>query len=310
MTTPCSGAGGILINDQQFLVIGGFDENRKMLSSCEYYDRKTEAWNSLPIIMPTGRFYCGVARVGNRVYVMGGWVGSDMFSSSVGSDLISIDVLGNDLPTLLAANKWKTLTSMNHTRGAFACVLHSNSIYVFGGYIEGSDMTNTAERYNIEANQWENLPNMPGTRSGSSAGVIGNKIYVVGGEDDYDNVLATTIVFDTSTQQWEPSTAVPYMKTKRCRLSVVIVDHFVIAIGGMNQSGGRLSTIEVLDTQRNSWNDAPTPMKQGRDGLVATFLKETNEIIIAGGRDNDYNQLNTADSISFKKGLLPSVSLE
>jgi len=292
--------------------MGGVDENQKLLSSCEYYDANTEAWNSLPINMPTGRFSFGVARVGYKVYVMGGRVGSEYRSCSVGSNLISFDVSGSDLSTLSAATKWdNTLAPMNHTRFYFACVSHLNFIYVFGGYIDDeNNTTNTAERYNINTNQWENLPNMLGKRSVSSAGVIGNKIYVVGGEDEHRNALATTIVFDTAKQQWEPSTTVPDMKTKRLGLSVVIVDHFVLAIGGKNQSDSRLSTIEVLDTERNSWNDAPTPMNHGRYGLVTGFLKETNEIIVAGGFDTNVNALNTADSISFEKGLLPSVSLE
>ena len=308
MTTPRFGAGGILIHDQQFLVIGGSESYRKgkPLLSCEYYNTKANTWNSFPINMPIGRFSFGVAEVGNRVYVMGGTVGSDFSSGSVGSDLISIDVSGNDLSALSAANKWdETLAPMNLKRSGFACVSHLNFIYVFGGYIddEGEDITDTAERYNIDTNQWENLPAMPYERSYCSAGVVGNKIYVVGGQDYDDNVLAATIVFDTTKQQWEPSTTVPDMKTKRSFLSVVIVNHFVLAIGGRNEFDDALFTIEVLDTKLNSWNDAPTPMKHGRDGLVAGFSKDTNELIIAGGKDDAQNELKTADSISFEKGL-------
>ena len=97
------------------------------------------------------------------------------------------------------------------------------------------------------------------------------------------------------------------MKTTRCDFLVVLVNHFVIAIAGYIQSDGSLSTlstIEVLDTQHNSQDDASTLMKHGRGGIVARFLKETNKIIIDGGiniKDFQATELNTVDSIHFGK---------
>ena len=99
---------------------------------------------------------------------------------------------------------------------------------------------------------------MPGgARKGCGAGVVSNKIYVIGGQNSDFHELGHTLVFDITKQQWESSprpndmTIVPPMNTKRFGFSVVVVDHFVVAVGGGNDDDTELLTIEVLDTQRN-----------------------------------------------------------
>lgn len=292
-------AGGVCINDNQFLVIGGsedFDDDSSQLSSCEYYDANRKTWNRLPINIPTACSGFGVVSFDNEVFVMGGMNDPESFRSNV----ISIEFSG-----ALTPRTWKILPPMKQARSLFACVLHSKYIYVIGGLDASKGALDTAERYNIETKTWTILPNMPGARLGCAAGIVGNNIYVVGGEDSNDEELASTVVFNTFKQKWE-STPVPDMKKKRGMLSVVAVDQYVIAIGGGDEDGNLLSTIEVLDTQRNTWDYAPMPMQYGNCYQVAGVFKETNEIIVAGGANEEAaNVTNLADCIRFEDGLLP-----
>ncbi len=311
-------AGGICINDHQFLVIGGsedFDDDDSHLSSCEYYDTNTGKWTRLKIDVPAARSGFGVASYGGHLFVMGGMTDPETFRS----DLITID-FGGDLANLaqksmLAPRKWERLSPMKSPRGLFACIMHSKYIYCIGGIDEDRKALDVVERYNLETKTWSKLPKMPTKRFGCAAGVVGNKIYVVGGEDYDDEELSTVDVFNLSELQWEsqderdaPASLPPVAKMKENRgmLSVIAVDRFIIAIGGGDENGNLLSTIEVLDTTRNIWVYAPTRMNQGNCYTAAGLLKGTNEIIVAGGaNEEEVNVTSNVDSIHWE-GILPA----
>jgi len=243
---------------------------------------------------------------------MGGMNDSEKYSA----ELVSID-FGDDLATLSPQSSsekdWEKLPSMNQARSDFACVSDSNYIYVIGGVDAKKKALSTAERYHVKTKKWTILPNMPGKRSGCGAAIVDDKIFVVGGDDMDDNELASTFVFNISEQKWGSPDSyafdtppVPDMKHKRGMLSVVAVDHYIVAVGGGDENGNLLSTIEVLDTQRNVWNYARTPMDQGYCYRVAGCFKGTKEFILAGGaNESAANVTNLVDSINFESGLLP-----
>lgn len=312
-------AGGVVVNDHQFLVVGGsgdFDDDDSHLSSCEYYDIKTGKWNKLRLEIPAARSGCGVAKHGNSLYAMGGMTDPETFRS----DLLTIDY-GGDLSNLAGASilspkkKWERLPAMTNPKGLFSCVVHSKYIYVIGGIDEDRKALDTVERFNVETKTWQELPPMPSARFGCGAGIVGNKIYVVGGEDVDDTELATSDVFNLATLEWEPQTEsddpldpapVAKMKEQRGMLSVLAINRFIIAIGGGDEDGNLLSTIEVLDTSRNIWMNAPKNMPQGNCYTAAGFFKGTHTIIIAGGaNEEEVNVTNLADVIQFES-ILPS----
>lgn len=288
--------GGIWVNDHQFLVLGGHfpNRNKQILASCIYYDTTTGSWMKFPVDMPVPRRCFGLVLVGNRLFVMGG----DISLRGISSDLISIDVSGDDLANV--SGDWETLESMERPRHQFACTADSRYIYIFGGQFRKGGYLRSAERYDIETNEWTRLPDMSDRCCGCGAGMVGTKIYVVGGTMDARYSMATTNVFDTSKQSWEPASTIPDMKIGRRYLKVLVVDRFVVAIGGINNR--RVYSIEVLDTQRNVWMESPRPMKINRSGFMAAVSMERKEIIVAGGWTNKNHVLNAAEIISFEDG--------
>ena len=273
----------------------------------------------------------GVASVDDTIYVMGGW--DFTFSGRSQSDLIAIEVSNGDLSTLASSRtNWKRLAPMNYPRAFFACVSHSKFIYVFGGSAFASleRIPEIPEVYDTETNEWTTLPNMPGgARHSCAAGVVGDKIYIVGGRDENDTAMASTLVFDTCTHQWERTCSnednytdddasetssilsagvivppVPDMNTKRSRLSVVVVDEFVFAIGGRDENNDVLSSIEVLDTHSNSWTYAQASMKNGRaDPVVGFCFEGYHQQVYCGGRDLQW-RCNAANQCRLDKGAL------
>lgn len=60
------------------------------------------------------------------------------------------------------------------------------------------------------------------------------------------------------------------MPTRRCRAGLALVDNKVYAVGGFNGSL-RVKTVEVYDTQSDSWSTGP-PMSARRSTLGVAVL--------------------------------------
>ena len=303
MKTERSHAASVSVNDHQFLMIGGYDKDES-LSTCEYYDANTAVWKDFPAI-PNGRHASGAAMVGNKVYIVGG------FKPSYGSfkathELFSIDVSGNEHD--LSSEKWVPLAPMSQARRSFACVSHSKHIYVFGGCDAKGNAIDTAKRYNTETDEWTDLPAMPEKRCWCAAGCVGDKIYIFGGDDNKKKIYGKTLVYNTTgeNEPWESSTDLDMM-TPRSKLTVVVKDHFILAIGGESSNPNKDLSIEVLDTRLNAWYRTRTPKTSCRTVLAAGFLSINEEIkiILAGGIDGDNNATDTAVAIPLEKGILP-----
>jgi len=295
---------GVCLNSHQFLVVDS-------LSSYEIYDTTSKLWQTVAIDMPQQQSWCpyGVVSAGNRVFAIGGEAPWSHTSIEVYyHERITLPGTFRTMPPL-----WKRLASMNRPRVAFACVSYLNYIYVFGGYNDGSAL-NSAVRYNINTNQWQDLPDMPDSRFDCAAGVVGLKIYVVGGRrykyiKSASKAIGSVLVFDIASYQWESwsadaDPAFHHMATKRYDFPLVVKEHFLIAIGGVDDEGKELSTIEIFDTRRNTWKYAQSQLKFGRKNAMAGYLEATNEIIVAGGSTGG-EWKDSVDSIDFDEGLLP-----
>eukprot|EP00531_Pseudo-nitzschia_arenysensis_P018824 CAMPEP_0116134796 /NCGR_PEP_ID=MMETSP0329-20121206/10843_1 /TAXON_ID=697910 /ORGANISM="Pseudo-nitzschia arenysensis, Strain B593" /LENGTH=337 /DNA_ID=CAMNT_0003629543 /DNA_START=217 /DNA_END=1231 /DNA_ORIENTATION=+ len=265
-------------------------------------------WTHLDVHLPTNRAWCGTARINNKVFCVGGKQASA--NNTTLSDLVMLDLSEcNDLSTLDTTTtdeviEWKSMTPMQEGRHRFACVAHKESIYVFGGKNDKGAKVATCERYDAADNAWKRLPNLPcGPNNGCAAGVVGDKIYVVGGMGNDGTILASTMIFDTTTQTWNDNNSqkVPDMKLTRWGLSVVVVDQYLVAMGGDFEK-----TIEVLDTKSNSWNFAPLPMNHNDKSLPMADVvgEDEGEILVAGGLVG-IRATSMAERISFRKGLFP-----
>ena len=83
-------------------------------------------------------------------------------------------------------------SNLPHTRDEHSCVIHKDTMLVFGGFAFG-ERTNTIYRYHFKMNQWEqihfNSQAVPCARAGHSSIIRYNKeagdhMYIFGGKDD------------------------------------------------------------------------------------------------------------------------------
>jgi len=90
------------------------------------------------------------------------------------------------------------VSPMISSRSSFGCTVnvHSNEIYVAGGYIFGIT-TGKCEAYNISSNCWKELPELNEEKCASSLSVMGGRyLYCFGGFSKADSsgaLLLSTI---------------------------------------------------------------------------------------------------------------------
>ena len=112
------------------------------------------------------------------MYVMGGLIAGDMYSTSV----LKYDT---------REDTWSDVAPMPGGRWWPAACAVGSSIYVFGGF--NSSVKDTVYRYDTEADEWSTLAPMPEARDGHSVSVLDGMVYVLGGEDDNEDALRSVL---------------------------------------------------------------------------------------------------------------------
>ncbi|CAL1391440.1 unnamed protein product [Linum trigynum] len=106
----------------------------------------------------------------------------------------------------LETNTWNKGPNMIQPRCLFASSScgATSSAYVAGGVTEtGSEVLNTAERYESRTNTWHRLPRMHKRRRLCSGCYMDAKFYVLGGRNESNQLLTCGEAYDHVTATWE-----------------------------------------------------------------------------------------------------------
>ncbi|KAM7029986.1 kelch-like protein 10 [Acridotheres tristis] len=152
-------------------------------------------------------------------------------------------------------------------------------LFAIGGW-SGGGATSAIETYDGRTDKWLNIPweqESPVAYHGSA--YLKGHVYVIGGFDgtDYFNIVKR---FDPLQKTWQQ---VAPMHSRRCYVSVTVVDNFIYAMGGFD-GYMRLNTAERYDPDTNQWT-LITPMHEQRSDASATTLN--GKVYICGGFDGD-----------------------
>lgn len=106
--------------------------------------------------MNTVRSGAGVCALGNYIYVMGGYDGTNQLNT----------VERYDVET----DSWSYTASMRHRRSALGVTAHHQRIYVLGGY-DGNTFLDSVECFDPETETWTEVTKMTSGRSGVGVAV-------------------------------------------------------------------------------------------------------------------------------------------
>lgn len=253
------------------------------------YSYVSNTWNTVGQ-MPSKRGHCSAVKVGQDVFVVGGFYQSHEHGSFLPCK--RIDVYN------LTAESWVQLADFDGIAPfCGVAVIHGSSIYALGGLLPGSEGTVTGKvlRYDISTQQVApsgTCTQMPTPRF-SFATAVGKDevIYTIGGLGDYvasDGTvirgrLDTVEAYDHKTNIWK--TCAP-MSVPRAELAAVTgPDGSIYALGGLGRQGASGSWVERYNPVTDSWTEEPG-FTQSRL-YHAAALAGGNRIFVIGGQTQD-----------------------
>ncbi|XP_060872931.1 kelch-like protein 3 [Metopolophium dirhodum] len=127
-------------------------------------------------------------------------------------------------------------------------------LYVVGGFSLSIGCLNSAEVFDMNYQEWRMISNMDTKRYDMGVGVLNNLLYVIGGcshdvDDGSISYLKSVECYDPTLDTW---TSVVEMSVCRSNVSVGVLDGFLYAVGGRNESGC-LRSVEVYKPGSRAW---------------------------------------------------------
>jgi N-acetylneuraminic acid mutarotase len=201
------GAGGAAVINGKIYVIGGastlpgasdpairFDGQPRdsVLGTNEEYDPATNTWKGRAP-MPTARNHFLTAVVGDKIYAIGGRLGSTFITRSSNTEVTEEYDVAQDV--------WRTRAAMPTARSGVAGGVYNGKIYVAGGEFQNDKIMaafRAFEAYDPATNTWDgSLPRMRIPRHGFAGAVIGDQLHVVGGGIQTAGIPGAVIYTDT-----------------------------------------------------------------------------------------------------------------
>ncbi len=163
----------------------------------------------------------------------------------------------------------------------------NGKVYVAGGFIGGTSVTNALRIYDIATNTWTsgaNMPTSPGVEAAAGA-VVNGKFYVMGG-DDFNNGLNTTFIYDIATNTWTTGATLPDSRTNTYGTAY---NGLIYVYGGVILPA--FTTTDTLlryDPVANSWTNLGSAGTGGLGNYGGISPFGTGQLLIADGADCDW----------------------
>jgi Kelch motif len=261
--------------------------------------------------MPSAVAKFGVAALGNRIYVVGGYdtrrsvmvydVASNTWSAAPnlprGTDNVAalatngrLYALGGEAATALqvldpATRTWVAGPTIPTVRFASAAAVLGAQLHVVGGWNYNNNASASLASqsvFDITSQTWGDGAPLTTARNAAAAAVLQGKLHVLGGRapgiraNDQQS-MASMEVYDATTDRW---TAGPALPTARAGLSAVVLDGRLYALGGESTPGGVSDAVERYDPGTREWSSL-APMPYRGHGLGAVVVG--GAIYVMGG---------------------------
>ena len=203
----------------------------KSVDLIERYDIANNVWEVLPVKLTRPRSSNVVAKVGNQVYIIGGWNSTPKHDGDLeGRFHREIDVFDLETETL-SESPYRLPDPL---RRAFTGVVVEDEILLLGGISEGSshfDWIDRVTSLNTKTGEWKEYPRLPFATFAPGAGVLNGKVYLFGGMNKTFSYLNTVFEFDFYARKPWLNTG-RYLKENKGFPQVVHLPHQALGILG------------------------------------------------------------------------------
>jgi N-acetylneuraminic acid mutarotase len=229
--------------------------------------RGAGAWDSTLAQSPFERSEVGAARVGDRIYVVGGFLGDARTTGRMAAYDISED-------------EWHRLRPLPRPANHPGVTSLRGKLYVLGGQPGVDERRSDALwRYSPRANRWKRLPDAPMARAAMGFAARRGKLFAVGGQTKGSFEVRRLEVYDVSRRKWRTRAPMP---TGRNHLTAVFTRGTLWAIGGRRSGGENLATVERYDPGANRWRSG-ADLNVARSGIASVVASRS--IVVFGGED-------------------------
>ncbi len=261
--------------------------------------------------LPVGVAKFGVAALGGRLYVVGGYdtrdtvwvydIASDRWSAGPPLARATDNVaavalagrmwaLGGEAGAVLqsldpAAGGWTLAPNPPTVRFASAAGVVDGRLHAAGGWNANNSASASLarhDRFDPVAAAWSVAAPLATARNAAGGAVVDGRFHVVGGRAPGirrgdQSPLASVEVYTPAADRWD---AGPPLAAARASLAVAVLGARVYAFGGEDAAGAVVDTVERLDSVTGSWRTLPA-MPYRSHGLGAVAVGDA--IYVMGG---------------------------
>lgn len=194
----------------------------------------------------------GAARIGDRVYVVGGLVG-------FGFALDTVEVYD------VTADRWSFVAPLPVGLDHMGVAALGGKLYVSGGYNGDFNARDELWIYDPATDSWSRGADLPEPRGAHWAVAHQGRLYVFGGVDAADVVQRSTFIYDPASDSWSRGAD---MLAPREHLNAVSVGEHIYVIGG--RAGAASNRNERYDPAQDRWDTlAPLPTARSATAMAA-----------------------------------------
>ena len=263
----CRASGSSVVYNGQVLVTGGSSSSNgnHPVSSMEKFRRNASAfvppwWSNLFVHLPRPLQGHPCVLHKDRLIVLGG----------NNSDMIYEIQLHFPFAT-------KALAKLPPSTPIAGCgaVLANDKVLMFGGRTrEKTNIWQASAKvtmYDITKNEFRELEPLPYEVCRMAVVNCGENVVLAGGSNKYDSSYGakdTVVSYNIETQE---STELPPMEENRIECCAVLDGNTLVVMGGKNQRGDVLKSVEAFDFKASEWSDLPS-MKAARRAFIAEVV--------------------------------------
>lgn len=273
----------VFLSGKKIYLFGGITESvptsKDVKKEIDIYDTEDKTWSTGAEIPEVNLFSC-YAKVGDKVYVMGGGADNN-------SDRFSKAVYVYDIKT----DTWETADPMPTECSAACTAVMDEKIYVMGGYT--SDGNSYVQIYDSKANKWTKA-DMPIIQAHATCQVYNGRIYVFGGSYSENGSVSrnTVTIYDPIENTWSEGTSLP---TEASHATSVLWEKKIYVIGGkVLPDQKQLDLVQIYDVEKDTWSEGPS-LSAEKSACAAILVK--NQIYLFGGDQKDRTLTDTVETL-------------
>ena len=169
----------------------------------------------------------------------------------------------------------KELCQMPERRGYHGAEVFEDKVLILGGYTS-DNTTDSVLEFDLKRNECkEMLPKLPFALENMATVRWRDEVVVLGGDDKDAQRLNDVFMYNSKTGK---TTALPSMLERRRDCCAVITGNTIVVMGGLNEEGECLSSVECFAMGSSTWEYLPA-MNKARWRAVAEVLPSTRKYV-------------------------------